>query len=100
MKIQLVVQIPKQTRVLQKVSIPTDSEVGTVQVDLQITAENFNIKQRRKQLKVTKNIDSEEVVFQLVPIKLGEQMIEIEFFHEYSRVGYTIVKTNVTSKVE
>ncbi|MEM8722587.1 MAG: hypothetical protein AAGE84_25410 [Cyanobacteria bacterium P01_G01_bin.39] len=93
--IQLVLRVPKQTRTLQKISISTDSKRKIVNLYVQITAENFRMQHKRKQLILPVDGDSEEVIFQLTPIELGEQMIEIEFFHDGSRVGYAIIKTHV-----
>ena len=95
LRIQLVVQTPAQTRVLQKVSITTDIEVKEVTLYVHITASGFTMQQRHKPLILPVNGDSEEIIFKLVPVDLGEQVVEIEFFHQGSRVGYVLVKTNV-----
>ncbi len=39
--------------------------------------------------------DSEEIVFKLYPAERGNQLVEIEFFYENSRVGHVLVKTYV-----
>jgi CheY-like chemotaxis protein len=96
LEIQLVIQAPQETRALEKIRIEKDTEeVEMAILDIQITAENFTLKKRKKQLEVPAHVCSETIMFDLVPIEIGEQIIEVEFFHECSRVGYAIVKSNV-----
>ena len=70
-------------------------EVEQVTLYVHITASGFTMQQRHKPLILPVNGDSEEIIFKLVPVDLGEQVVEIEFFHQGSRVGYVLVKTNV-----
>jgi CheY-like chemotaxis protein len=95
LKIQLVIQSSQETRALEKIRIEKDTEVEIAILDIQITAENFTLNERKKQLKVPAHLCSETIMFDLIPVETGEQIIEIEFFHECSRVGYAIVKSNV-----
>lgn len=95
LRIQLTKDVPKLTRVLKKVTVVVGGEVEQVTLDVHITAPGFAVQQWHKPLVLPVSGDSEEVVFTLVPLELGEQVVEIEFFHEASRVGYALVTTNV-----
>lgn len=66
---------------------------------MHITAPSFSTSHKYKSLLLPVNRDSEEIVFKLVPVDLGNQMVEIEFFHECIRVGYVLVETNVQDSV-
>ena len=92
-------QTPAQTRVLQKVSITTDIEAEEIKLNVHITAPSFFMPQKYKSLLLPVNGDSEEIIFKLVPVDLGRQVVEIEFFHECIRVGYALVETNVKDSV-
>jgi CheY-like chemotaxis protein len=100
LKIQLVVQDLCKTHALERINNVADDEVEMSQLDIYITAENFIIKQKRKSLVLPKNDNSKKLIFELVPIELGEQILEIEFFYECSRVGYAIVKTIVKASLD
>jgi formate dehydrogenase assembly factor FdhD len=89
--IKLVIQIPQQSH-------SVESELEPAILYIQLTAENFSAEQKRQRLIVPVNEKSEEIIFELTPTEVGEQMVEIEFFHKCSRVGYAIAKTNVKSQ--
>ncbi|GAB1542299.1 hypothetical protein NUACC21_49730 [Scytonema sp. NUACC21] len=95
LRIQLVKDAPNVTRALKKITIPLTSGVEQAKLDVAVTAPGFKILQCYKQMILPVNGDSEEVTFMLLPAELGEQVIEIEFFHEGLRVGYVIVETRV-----
>jgi CheY-like chemotaxis protein len=88
---KLVIQIPQQSH-------SVESELEPAILYIQLTAENFSAEQKRQRLIVPVNEKSEEIIFELTPTEVGEQMVEIEFFHKCSRVGYAIAKTNVKSQ--
>jgi len=67
-----------------------------VELNVKVTAPAFAIRPYQQQLTVPVKGDSNEVIFTLVPLERGEQVIEIEFFRGATRVGYVIVQTNVT----
>jgi hypothetical protein len=79
--------------------VEANNIIQGVTISVQVTAENFIVKQRGQKMIISGNKDSEEIIFELTPIELGEQIIEVEFFHECARVGYVIVTTNVKSQV-
>lgn len=95
LRIQLTRDVPKLTRVLKKMIVLVHGSVEQVTLDVHITAPGFALQQWHKPLVLPVSGDSEEIVFTLVPLELGEQVVEIEFFHEASRVGYVLVTTDV-----
>ena len=99
LRIKLAEQTPLQTRVLQKVSIPTELKTKIIKLNVHITAPGFFISHKFKSLFLPVNGDSEEVIFKLVAVDLGRQVVEIEFFHECTRVGYALVETQVKDSV-
>jgi hypothetical protein len=95
LKIQLTREKPKATQVMSKVKTSLKSGIEIIEIDVQITAQNFAKQEIRQVLTVPIDKDSDEITFTLFPRELGEQLIEIEFFYEASRIGYVIVQTNV-----
>ncbi|TRT73881.1 MAG: CHAT domain-containing protein [Microcystis sp. M_OC_Ca_00000000_S217Cul] len=96
LKIQLTQEIPKFTRVLEKIWLTVGLNTKQVKLNVKVTAPAFAIRPYQQQLTVPVKGDSNEVIFTLVPLERGEQVIEIEFFRGATRVGYVIVQTNVT----
>jgi uncharacterized protein with WD repeat len=96
LKIQLTQEIPKFTRVLEKILLTAGSNIKQFELSVKVTAPAFAIRPYQQRLTVPVKGDSNEVIFTLVPLERGEQVIEIEFFKGATRVGYVIVQTNVT----
>ncbi|WP_262382305.1 hypothetical protein [Microcystis aeruginosa] len=96
LKIQLTQEIPKFTRVQEKILLTVGRNTKHVKLNVKVTAPAFAIRPYQQQLTVPVKGDSNEVIFTLVPLERGEQVIEIEFFRGATRVGYVIVQTNVT----
>ncbi|MCZ8250139.1 MULTISPECIES: CHAT domain-containing protein [unclassified Microcystis] len=96
LKIQLTQEIPKFTRVPEKIWLTVGLNTKQVKLNVKVTAPAFAIRPYQQQLTVPVKGDSNEVIFTLVPLERGEQVIEIEFFRGATRVGYVIVQTNVT----
>jgi hypothetical protein len=96
LKIQLTQEIPEFTRVLEKILLTVGLNTKQVKLNVKVTAPAFAIRPYQQQLTVPVKGDSNEVIFTLVPLERGEQVIEIEFFRGATRVGYVIVQTNVT----
>ncbi|MDB9394690.1 hypothetical protein [Microcystis aeruginosa] len=97
LKIQLTQEIPKSTRVQEKISLPVESNTKQVKLNVKVTAPGFAIRPSQQQLTVLVKGDSNEVTFTLFPLETGKQVIEIEFFQEATRVGYLLVPTKVRS---
>lgn len=89
--IQLIIQIPQQSHTVE-------NKLQPAILDIHLTAENFDLEQKRQRLIVAVDEKPKEIIFELTPNKLGEQIVEIEFFHKCSRVGYVIAKTDVKSQ--
>jgi hypothetical protein len=96
LKIQLTEEIPEFTRVQEKILLTVGRNTKQVELNVKVTAPAFAIRPYQQQLTVPVKGDSNEVIFTLVPLERGEQVIEIEFFRGATRVGYVIVQTNVT----
>ncbi len=97
LKIKLTKEIPNFTNVLEKISLAVGAKTKQVKLNVNVTAPGFAVRPYQQQLTVSVKGDSNEVIFTLVPLELGEQTIEIEFFKRATRVGYVLVKTNVKS---
>jgi hypothetical protein len=97
LKIQLTQEIPEFTRVLEKILLTVGLNTKQVKLSVKVTAPAFAIRPYQRQLTVPVMGDSNEVIFTLVPLERGEQVIEIEFFQEATRVGYLLVPTKVRS---
>src|SRR5258706_9793099 len=95
LRIQLTKDVPKLTRALRLVTFAVSEGTKQVTLDVHITAPGFAVQQWHKPLVLPINGNSEEIFFTLVPLEKGMQVIEIEFFHGSSRVGYVLVKTEV-----
>lgn len=96
LKIQLTEEIPEFTRVQEKILLTVGRNTKQVKLNVKVTAPAFAIRPYQQRLTVPVKGDSNEVIFTLVPLERGEQVIEIEFFRGATRVGYVIVQTNVT----
>jgi len=96
LKIQLTQEIPEFTRVQEKILLTVGRSTKHVKLNVKVTAPAFAIRPYQQKLTVPVKGDSNEVIFTLVPLERGEQVIEIEFFRGATRVGYVIVQTNVT----
>jgi hypothetical protein len=96
LKIQLTQEIPEFTRVQEKILLTVGRSTKQVELNVKVTAPAFAIRPYQQKLTVPVKGDSNEVIFTLVPLERGEQVIEIEFFRGATRVGYVIVQTNVT----
>jgi hypothetical protein len=96
LKIQLTQEIPEFTRVLEKILLTVGLNTKQVELSVKVTAPAFAIRPYQQQLTVPVKGDSNEVIFTLVPLERGEQVIEIEFFRGATRVGYVIVQTYVS----
>ena len=97
LKIQLTQEVPEFTRVLEKILLTVGRSTKQVELNVKVTAPAFAIRPYQQQLTVLVKGDSNEVIFTLVPLERGEQVIEIEFFQEATRVGYLLVPTKVRS---
>ena len=98
LKIQLTQEIPKSTRVQEKIALTLESNSKQVKLNVKVTAPAFAIKPYQQQLTVPVKGNSNEVTFTLFPLETGKQVIEIEFFQEATRVGYVLVPTKVRSR--
>jgi CHAT domain len=98
LKIQLTKTPPLKTRARKKLKIDVPPKVKKINVEINVTAPTFAMQERRKGMSMLLNNDSEEVTFTLIPVELGEQVIEVEFFYESVRVGYVLVKTHVSAE--
>ncbi|CCI25922.1 CHAT domain-containing protein [Microcystis aeruginosa] len=96
LKIQLTQEIPEFTRVQEKILLTVGRNTKHVKLNVKVTAPAFAIRPYQQRLTVPVKGDSNEVIFTLVPLERGEQVIEIEFFRGATRVGYVIVQTYVT----
>jgi CHAT domain/WD domain, G-beta repeat len=97
LKIQLTREIPRFTRVLKKIALTVGIKTEQIKLNVNITAPGFAVRPYQQQLIFPVNGDSNEVIFILVPLETGNQVIEIEFFLGTTRVGYVLVQTNVSS---
>jgi hypothetical protein len=97
LKIQLTQEVPEFTRVLEKILLTVGRSTKQVELNVKVTAPAFAIRPYQQRLTVPVKGDSNEVIFTLVPLERGEQVIEIEFFRGATRVGYVIVQTYVSS---
>lgn len=97
LKIQLTQEVPEFTRVLEKILLTVGRSTKQVELNVKVTAPAFAIRPYQQKLTVPVKGDSNEVIFTLVPLERGEQVIEIEFFQEATRVGYLLVPTKVRS---
>ena len=97
LKIQLTQEIPEFTRVQEKILLTVGRSTKHVKLNVKVTAPAFAIRPYQQKLTVPVKGDSNEVIFTLVPLERGEQVIEIEFFQEATRVGYLLVPTKVRS---
>lgn len=93
--IQLTREAPTYTRAPQTLLVKFSASQEQVILDVHVTAPSFAVHQPHKTMIVPIDGDSEEVSFTLVPLEIGEQIVEIEFFHNGTRIGYVLVKTNV-----
>ena len=97
LKIQLTQEIPKSTRVQEKIALTVGLNTKQVKLNVKVTAPAFAISSYQQELIVPVEGDSNEVTFTLFPIETGEKVIEIEFFKGATRVGYVLVPTYVCS---
>jgi hypothetical protein len=95
LKIQLTQEVPEFTRVLEKILLTVGRSTKQVELSVKVTAPAFAIRPYQQQLTVPVKGDSNEVIFTLVPLERGEQVIEIEFFKGATRVGYVLLPANV-----
>jgi len=98
LRIQLTKNRPVKTRVRKKLKIDVAPRVKNINLEINVTAPTFAMQERRKVMSMSLNKDSEEVTLTLIPLELGEQVIEVEFFYESIRVGYVLVKTHVSAE--
>ena len=95
LKIQLTQEVPEFTRVLEKILLTVGRSTKQVELNVKVTAPAFAIRPYQQKLTVPVKGDSNEVIFTLVPLERGEQVIEIEFFKGATRVGYVLLPANV-----
>lgn len=95
LRIQLTREAPTYTRAPQTLLVAFSASKEQVILDVHVTAPSFAVHQPHKTMTVPIGGDSEQVSFTLVPLEIGEQVVEIEFFHNGTRIGYVLVKTNV-----
>ena len=93
--IQLTLQPSTDSRVVKKLTLESPPHRTEIQLDIHITAPGFALQQWHKQLIVPTIGASETLEFTLFPTELGSQVVEIEFIHEGSRIGYILVGTLV-----
>lgn len=95
LRIQLMRQLPVITRVLKKLRITVGVDIKEIALNVVVTAPAFALQKTQQPLKMPIDGDSEEIVFNLYPAESGDQVIEIEFFYDNSRIGHVLVKTHV-----
>lgn len=98
LRIQLTKTPPAKTRTRKKLKIDVARPVKNIKIEINVTAPAFAMQERRKLMSMSVSKDSEEITFTLIPLELGEQVIEVEFFYESLRVGYILVKTRVRER--
>lgn len=95
LRVQLLQDVPMLKRVFKRAINSVSHRVKNINLDVSITAPNFKIEQPHQQIDLSTIEDSEEISFKIVPLELGEQIVEIESFYDSTRVGYFITKTHV-----
>ena len=90
--IQLTLAPPARTRVASRLRIAREEIIN---IDIHVTASGFVIDRTHQRMSIPDAADSEEVVFELIPVAVGDQMIEVEFIQRGSRIGYALVTTSV-----
>jgi len=95
LRIQLTRQLPTLTRMLRKLILSVGIGVKEVKLIVVVTAPGFALQGSQQFMVMPVDGDSEEIVFKLYPAERGNQLVEIEFFYENSRVGHVLVKTYV-----
>lgn len=81
---------------------PTSEETkkGKIEIVVMISAESFEIIDKRWQkMEIPFSNDSETITFTLIGQELGQQLVEVEFFHGTDRVGYVVIETQVVEDV-
>jgi hypothetical protein len=76
---------------------PTIREAREERVELivVVSADHFEIDQRWRKLSVPFDGDSEKIAFELIGQELGPQVVEVEFFHGATRIGYVVIESHV-----
>lgn len=66
---------------------------------IMVSSDSFAIDQRWKKLDIPIN-DPTPIQFHLVPWIQGFQIIEVEFYHRTSRIGYIVIETEVVANIK
>jgi hypothetical protein len=95
LKIQLTQEIPESTDAIQKVEFAVDIKIEEVILNVNITASGFALAPYQQPLTMPIGGDSNQIIFTLFPLEIGDRVIEVEFFQAATRVGYLLLKTYV-----
>jgi hypothetical protein len=97
LNIQLVIESPVDTILKEFVNVPflEGSKQSTLAVH--VTAPAFKVTPPLTMMRVPVDQDSDVAVFEMTPIEVGKQVIEIEMFFRAERVGYFTFASEVVS---
>lgn len=85
----------------QRIILTLPPKVKKIEVDVLVTAEDFEIDGADCQtLDVPVNKDSEPILFQMIPKSTGEKKVKVEFFQNSRYIGGVIATTLVTVSPE
>ena len=74
---------------------PVEAQKEQIKILVCIMSDGFRTDQRWGELTLPLHGNSQKIAFELTGIKLGQQIVEVEFYHQASRCGYVIVGTTV-----
>jgi hypothetical protein len=97
LKIQLTIESSKDTILEKLLSIPLLEGSRESILAVHVTAPAFKVAPPLALMRVPVSQDSDIVVFELMPVEAGRQMIEIEMFFRAERVGYFTFESEVVS---
>lgn len=81
------------------IEIDTEGQLSPI-IFVKVSSEGFIADKAWRDLKIPLNSDSERVEFQLNGHKLGRHVIEVEFYHKATRVGYVVITSEIVSQTE
>jgi hypothetical protein len=96
LRVQLTKDAPLRTRILQELFLTARKDIKEISVDVVVTAPGFALQQPHKPMLVPVEGDSKEICFYLYAVEIGEQIVELEFFQDSTRIGHIMLKTTVT----
>lgn len=95
LKLQLTIDPEERSVIVSKFQIPYDVREKEILLSVLVLSEGFSIDNPIKHMNVPLLEDSEELIFEATPIKLGRQIIEVEFYKGADRIGYVTLKAQV-----